>query len=173
MSVQLNVSPKIRRFRVSEERLLDIVAFLAARHGLSSAEVALTLVGDAKIRGLNREYRGKDRATDVLSFPLIEWPRPVSLGKASRATEAGAPPMCLGDIVISLPAAKRNAREIGQSLDREVCFLVVHGFLHLCGHDHVRNVEERAMLAAQRKLMALMEEGAKAPLWRGCVKELR
>jgi probable rRNA maturation factor len=158
---------------VSEERLRDIVAFLAARYGLSGAEVALTLVGDAKIRGLNREYRGKDRATDVLSFPLIEWPRPVAMGRASRATRAGAPPMSLGDIVISLPAANRNAREIGQTLDREVCFLVVHGFLHLCGHDHMRNADERAMLAAQRKLMALMEEGTRGPLWRGCVKELR
>lgn len=76
----------------------------------------------------------------------------------------------LGDIVISIPEAARNAAHIGQSLERELCFLVVHGFLHLCGYDHMVPKDEAIMLRAQRTLMQKLGEGTRRPLWRNCVK---
>ena len=77
----------------------------------------------------------------------------------------------LGDLVIALDVAAENAQNIGQSLDREVCFLLVHGILHLCGHDHIKKTEEKLMLACQRRLMKILgEDSPKKALWRGCVQ---
>jgi probable rRNA maturation factor len=85
--------------------------------------VTVLLTRDAEMRRLNRSFRGKDRPTDVLSFPdgAIAGPRP-----APR----------IGDIVISIPAAARNARRAGHALRVEVARLLLHGFLHLLGYDH-------------------------------------
>jgi probable rRNA maturation factor len=99
------------------------------------------IVGDRAMRTLNREYRGKDRTTDVLSFPMRE-------GKHSQLQ-----PQLLGDIVISLPAAARQARAAGASLREEVDRLLVHGFLHLLGYDHERGgAEARRMESRERRL---------------------
>jgi rRNA maturation RNase YbeY len=99
------------------------------------------IVGDRAMRTLNREYRGKDRTTDVLSFPMRE-------GAHMRLQ-----PHLLGDIVISLPMAERQAREAGASLREEVDRLLVHGFLHLLGYDHERgSAEARRMEARERRL---------------------
>jgi probable rRNA maturation factor len=82
-------------------------------------------------------------------------------------------PRALGDLVISLPNAEQNAKAIGQPLDREVCFLIVHGLLHLCGHDHEAPVEERRMLDAQRRLMASLAKTRGGPLWTKSVTKRR
>lgn len=75
----------------------------------------------------------------------------------------------LGDIVISLPNAARNAHKIGQPLSREVVFLLVHGILHLCGYDHVQRCDEMRMLAAQQRILTWLG-GRAAPRWDGSVK---
>jgi len=90
-------------------------------------ELSLTFVNDEQIRELNRDYRGKDSATDVLSFPQDDGDGFVSV--------PGMPVM-LGDIVISLPRAQEQAASFGHSLEREVVYLAVHGMLHLLGYDH-------------------------------------
>jgi probable rRNA maturation factor len=106
-----------QRRRLSTPRLRSVLEQAARTLGVSG-EVALVLGGDRGIRTLNARYRGKDRATDVLSFP-------------GPGGEAG-----LGDIVISVPTAKRNAARLGCSLAHELDVLALHGFLHVLGYDH-------------------------------------
>ena len=106
--------------------------------GLSDAELSIVLCDDALMRGLNRRYRGLDRTTDVLAFSLRE-------GPPLRAA-AGLPSL-LGDVVISLPTAARQARGAGKAAIDEVTMLLAHGILHLLGCDHRTAAEERRMKA--------------------------
>lgn len=106
-----------RRQRVSPARLRRVLSG-AAEALRVDGEVSLVLAGDRLLRRLNRDYRGKDRPTDVLSFP-------------GDGGEAG-----LGDVVISVETAGRNARRLGRSLLQELDVLALHGFLHVLGHDH-------------------------------------
>jgi probable rRNA maturation factor len=113
----------------------------------------------------------------VLSFPQHEFPKPLEvLPRARRAKARPGIPDPLGDVVISLPEALANAEAIGHALDREVAFLLVHGILHLCGHDHMVPKDERRMLAAQRQLMGILARKAGPhgkPLWTKCVRKKR
>ena len=107
------------------------------------SEVSVALVDDAEIHRLNASYRGKDRPTDVLAF-------------AQREGDGVLDETLLGDVVISLDTAARQAAERGHALEAEVRELLVHGVLHLLGYDHERSEEdERVMLAKQRELLAL------------------
>src|SRR5699024_2108324 len=113
----------------------------AQREGISDTyEVSLTFVDDETIRDLNHSYRGINQPTDVLSFALEE--RQDEL--VTTKTEEG-PPRMLGDIVISVPKAMEQAADYNHSLLRELGFLAVHGFLHLCGYDHAIKKDERQM----------------------------
>lgn len=156
---RLSISCSLRGYEVDETKLRTVARTVLARLGLGECELSVQLVGSKGIRRLNKVHRGKDKATDVLSFPQEEFPRPVrvrAVGKAAKRGR-GEPPRVLGDVVISLPDAEKNARRIGQDLDREVCFLLVHGILHLGGHDHMKPAEERRMLKEQRRLMAALK----------------
>jgi probable rRNA maturation factor len=126
----------------------------------------MKFVGKEEIAELNGRFRSKSYATDVLSFPQEKWRTPRTLRSRNKKPSFGS---TLGDIVICLDIAEQNAEKIGQGLDREVCFLIVHGILHLCGHDHETKSEERVMLDQQRKIMKSLEEG-KDPLWDSCIK---
>jgi probable rRNA maturation factor len=113
--------------------------------GLGDAELSILLCDDATIRGLNRRYRKKNEATDVLAFPMQEGPGP-------------APhPGLLGDVVISLPTATRQAAEHDRPIIQEVTFLLAHGLLHLLGYDHATGREEREMKARTEDLLAAVE----------------
>ena len=103
-------------------------------------EVGVTVCGDAEIRELNREHRGVDSPTDVLSFPMLECGTPGVL-------------TMLGDIVISRDTAYRQAEEYGHSPKREFCFLAAHSALHLLGYDHETAPEREAMEAKQREIL--------------------
>ena len=118
--------------------------------GREGHELSILLTDDARIRELNRDYRDKDSATDVLSFAQMEGEPFVS-----------AVPV-LGDLVISLETAKRQAEEIGHSLAAEVRVLLVHGLLHLVGHDHLEPEERIAMAKAEDDLLAALPL---APEW--------
>jgi probable rRNA maturation factor len=111
-------------------------AFLVAL-GRPEAELSVLLVTDRRIRSLNRRWRGKDRATDVLSFPLSE--------------PAGNGPL-LGDVVISLDTAARRARAEARPVSRELDRYLAHGLLHLLGYDHERPEEARVMAAKEAEL---------------------
>jgi probable rRNA maturation factor len=100
------------------------------------AEVVVTVTDDAKIREINREHRGIDAATDVLSFPLIDFSAGQVVPSFSDVDpQTGRVP--LGDILISTERAKRQADEYGHGYERELGFLTAHGTLHLLGYDHV------------------------------------
>ncbi len=108
-------------------------------------EISVTYTDSVNIHRLNKEYRGVDRPTDVLSFPLFD-----VLPERSDATVA------LGDIVISTEQAKKQAEEYGHSLKREVCFLAVHSVLHLLGYDHETSEEdEKVMFSKQREILEI------------------
>ena len=110
-------------------------------------EVSLTLVDDVTIQNLNRDYRGVDAPTDVLSFSLEE------SREEEPAFEDLSAVKILGDIVISLETASRQSEEYGHSLEREVAFLTVHGLLHLLGYDHQRPEEEAEMEQMQEVIL--------------------
>lgn len=122
-------------------------AVLEAEHFEGPAEISVTFVDDAEIHRLNLEYRGKDQATDVLSFPLGQD------GQYDVNQETGA--AMLGDIVISMERAVEQAALYGHTLQREVAFLTVHSMFHLLGYDHeaggleavrMREKEEAALI---------------------------
>lgn len=104
---------------------------------------SVVLTDDETIHRYNRDYRGVDRATDVLSFPADE-------GDSLLAPPDGF----LGDIMISVERAALQGEELGHSTARETAFLTVHGMLHLLGYDHMRPEDEEIMLAHQREVMA-------------------
>jgi probable rRNA maturation factor len=108
------------------------------------AEVSLVLCGDPAIRALNKRWRGFDKPTDVLSFPQLE-------GEASPQPKGA--PIALGDVVISLPTARRQAREAGKPLVDELALLWVHGLLHLLGYDHATKKGAARMFALQDRLL--------------------
>jgi probable rRNA maturation factor len=113
--------------------------------GISNAELSILLCDDPQIQVLNHTHRAKNAPTDVLSFPLMD-PEDEQLS----TLEGGA----LGDVVISLDTAQRQAAHRGQDLMQEVEFLLAHGLLHLLGYDHETDQEEAEMDAATQKLVA-------------------
>ncbi len=117
-----------------------------------SGEVVVSLVTNERIHELNRDYRGVDRPTDVLSFALNEG------GEEEpeiflEEDELDKYPNMLGDIIISVPKAIAQADDYGHSFEREICFLAVHGFLHLLGYDHGSEEEEKAMFSRQEEVL--------------------
>jgi probable rRNA maturation factor len=128
-----------RRRRVSPARLRRVLGG-AAEALRVRGEVCLVLAGDRLLHRLNRDYRGRDRPTDVLSFP-------------GGGGEAG-----LGDVVISVETAARNARALGRTLARELDVLALHGFLHVLGYDH--ESDGGTMERLERRLRARLRERA-------------
>jgi probable rRNA maturation factor len=125
--------------------LAGVIAAALAAEGQPDAEVTLVITDDAAVADLNRQYRAVDGPTDVLSFPAQE-PAP---GFVS-APEADA---YLGDILIALPFARRQAAELGKPLADELRLLAVHGTLHLLGYDHAEPEEEAVMWARQDAIL--------------------
>ena len=101
---------------------------------------------DKKIQELNRDYRGIDRPTDVLSFPLRE-------AVEDEGPKVSVDEWLLGDIVVSMETALRQAEEYGHSLERELGFLIVHGCLHLLGYDHQREEERQVMREKEEAIL--------------------
>ena len=110
----------------------------------------LTLTGDEDLREYNRRYRGLDETTDVLAFPAQDQPLD------QRFHPPPGTEHWLGDIIIALPRARRQAREAGHPMNDEVRLLAVHGFLHLLGYDHAEPAEEVAMTALTNRILAAM-----------------
>lgn len=117
-----------------------------------SAEISVRFVDNSQIKELNEQFRGIDKETDVLSFPLGE------NGEYDRNPSSGA--ALLGDIVISMQKAMEQAEEYGHSLDREVAFLTVHSMLHLLGYDHVQGGME-AVRMREKEETVLTQLGLK------------
>ena len=138
MSVFLEVS--VRSFTVGRKRVLGLAQAVLKCIGESSADMSVSLVGDRRMRRLNRRYRQKDRSTDVLAFAFREARAPHHFNRIAAH---------LGDVVIAIPTARRQAKAAHRSLEEEIVTLLIHGVLHLCGYDHERGRDEA--LRMQRK----------------------
>jgi probable rRNA maturation factor len=172
------------RTPIDDELVARLVARVLEEEGVAGAEVSVTFVGEARIRELNREHRGKDEVTDVLSFPLEEW-EPVEetvdgagraaqaqavvaasvapdLGEVAEAVLSGAsgPPLLLGDIVICVRRALRQAAGDDLPPSLELAVLLAHGALHLLGYDHETDAGQMAL--RQAEVLELVE-------WEGIV----
>lgn len=117
-------------------------------------EVSISFVDNEEIRQLNKQYRDKDAATDVLSFPLMEFVD--SEEDYQDEDQFVQEDNLLGDIVISLERAEEQAIDYGHSFERELAFLLVHGMLHLLGMDHEDASEEEDMTARQENILKLL-----------------
>ena len=138
--------------RVSKSwlRMVASQALVSEGRGESSG-VSLVIADDETLRGLNLEYRGLDEATDVLAFSLDEADGDHPDGAFPDTPDEAAH---MGEIVISYPQAKRQAREAKKPLKAELALLVVHGVLHLLGYDHAEPREEKVMWAKQDRVLA-------------------
>lgn len=123
---------ELARLRKFVQRLVDAVP--PAR----GDSMGICLVSDRRMREMNRDFRGVDAATDVLSF-------------GDEATEDPSGAVHLGDIAVSVPNAERQAREAGHTFERELRILIIHGYLHLLGYDH--ETDDGSMLRKQRGLI--------------------
>ena len=154
-----------------QEKLLHEVIEAAAKYlNLPEGiELDLSIVSNEEIQVLNRDYRGLDKPTDVLSFALTEVTSEFDVDFAhldlteeaeetenleeTEFEEEEAIPQHLGDIIISYPRAQEQAQDYGHSLDRELAFLAVHGFLHLNGYDHQTEEEAQEMFRIQEEVL--------------------
>lgn len=119
-----------------------------------NAQISITLVDNDEIRAINKEQRGIDKVTDVLSFPMLEFDED---GNADGEFEMDGDYVVLGDIVISMERAHEQANEFGHSFLRETAFLVAHSMLHLLGYDHVDDkAGEEIMCEKQEKVLNLL-----------------
>ena len=119
------------------------------------AEVSVLVVGEDEIRELNREHRGKDAVTDVLSFPILEFDEDANILDYDYDFDDEL--VLLGDIVICAKRAEEQAKEFGHSFIREIAFLTVHSMLHLLGYDHEHSDdEEQLMFKKQKEILNLM-----------------
>ena len=124
------------------DALRDLVGFVLRSEGVTGSwAVAVVLTDDERLRALHRDYLGVDAPTDVMTFPLGE--------AAPGSSAAGG-----GDVVVSVERAQEQAAEFGNTPAQEVCFLVVHGLLHLCGWDDATDDERARMLERQAALLA-------------------
>lgn len=142
-----NAQDKIELGEYLEQRLQDGLNAVAKLHELDDmTEVDITIVDDEEIHQLNRDYRGVDRPTDVLSFALDE-------DDEDEPELLEGQLHLLGDIIISAETATRQAEEFGHGLEREIVYLAVHGLLHLLGYDHM--VEEDKVIMRAKEEEAL------------------
>lgn len=148
MSLQIERQVHIKLTKNEEDALawLDRALQSAAEvEQVANGAVSVQIVDNQTIQQFNQTFRRVDRPTDVLSFPQWETDEEI--------IELPDEPTPLGDIVISLPKAKQQAAEYGHSLERELGFLAVHGFLHLLGYDHQDAEQEREMFAKQEAIL--------------------
>lgn len=144
--MQIDLEDQTQSLAVDQLELLEgLLQFLAKKMDIpSQAEISIIIVDNPKIQQLNYAYRQINEATDVLSFPLQEDNQSFDIDF----------PVALGDIVISVEKAKEQAVTYGHSFERELGFLLVHGFLHLLGYDHDTEEAEQSMFAKQKELLS-------------------
>ena len=146
MNVMISNYPEELEFPTDiEENVRAAAEKVGELYGVENGEVSVTLTNNEYIHTLNKQYRGIDRPTDVLSFALNESEEP--------DVEDGPDVNVLGDLVISVERAKEQAADYGHSVKREIAFLTVHGMLHLLGYDHMEEEDRIEMEAEQRFVM--------------------
>jgi probable rRNA maturation factor len=133
-----------------EDMIRKLLNHTATEEGLTGEmEVSVTFMMDSDIQEVNATYRGKNVPTDVISFALEE----LTEGEVAIVPVEGMPTV-LGDILISVETAERQAEEYGHDFNREIGFLALHGFLHLLGYDHMTEEDEAEMFGRQKDILA-------------------
>lgn len=160
--MKLNIDCEIGDMPLGLEALLNrVMAACLKVEGLPSGCAANMLITDDEtIRDINREQRGIDRSTDVLSFPSVTYPRGTAKDNVDllrREYDPDAGGMYLGDIVISLEHAQAQAQEFGHSAEREVGYLTAHSLFHLMGYDHMVDSDKKVMRAREEAAMELVD----------------
>ena len=146
--MKILIKNRQRRIKVSLERLEGLARKALQALGLTDAELSILLVNDIQMQEMNRLYRNKDKTTDVLAFSMRDGQYP------------DINPAILGDIVISLPTAGRQAKEKGHGIYEEIAVLLIHGILHLIGYDHTRGRKENLrMRKKERELLNSCKQG--------------
>lgn len=135
-----------------DEDLVDLIqrvlTFASKEEDITSeAEMSVSFVDNKEIQIINRNYRQKDEPTDVISFAMQDE------GEGEMKIIGAEMPVLLGDIIISIDRAKEQAKEYNHSLERELSFLALHGFLHLLGYDHQNEEEEQKMFKRQEDIL--------------------
>lgn len=131
---------------MSKKRIRDIVFFVLDELDAVHAAVSVHLVGDKKIRHLSREYRGKDKVTDVLSFALQSKDMPM--------IHIPGESVDWGDLFICVPQIERQAKQYGVTKQEEFTRMLVHGVLHLFGYDHIKPRDAKKMLPLQERIVS-------------------
>ena len=146
--MKIAIENRQRKQKVSKVPLRKVARRILSVSGCPDAQLSILIVNDAQIREINRDYLGKDRPTNVISFAMQE-------GEGE-----GIQPDLLGDVVISAETAARDAAEAGTSFESELYFLLLHGVLHLLGYDHERGTaaEAEKMEAKERDVFALIRQ---------------
>ncbi len=136
------------------EKINEAADRAARLEGLEDFSANIVIADDEYLLGLNQKFRQIDRSTDVLSFPANDITGPIS-GKLPKgwSRSLGRRARCFGDIFISIEHATAQAEEYGNTLTQELCFLAVHGMLHLLGYDHMQPEEEQVMRQKQREAL--------------------
>lgn len=154
--MSVHIQSHIRCVTIDIAHLGRLARAILANVGETSAELGILFVGDQRMRGLNRRYRGKDRTTDVLAFAMREAVAP-HVRRLAQDRPLRRLQNMLGDVVISIPTARRQAKEAQQTMDEEIACLLIHGILHLCGYDHERSEKEaRRMHRRERMILRSM-----------------
>lgn len=149
------------KLNLSEEEIIrDVVLAVLDYEGCPyAAEVNVVVTDNHEIQKMNREYRGIDAPTDVLSFPMLEFTVPSDFSHVEEAFEDCFNPesgeLMLGDIILSVDKIREQAESYGHSQERELAFLIAHSMLHLCGYDHMEDEERKEMEAKQEKILEL------------------
>ena len=149
----MKIEGKIGTYRFKIKKIVNICEKVL-KEDFSNAYFSINFVEEEKIQKLNKEFRGVDKITDVLSFPNLEKTSNEKLKKFAKFKDFDTGLLFLGDIVICKNVAKNQAYQYGHSLQREICFLSLHGLLHLLGFDHMKEEEEKIMNKLQDKIMS-------------------
>lgn len=144
MKILINNKQKLDKILIKEIKKISIRLVKALRLSKSSV-LSLSFCDDKSIQAINKQHRDKDEPTDVLSFPM---PR--------NDFEGGSGSVILGDIVVSVETAQRQANELNHSLKSEIAFLIIHGMLHLNGYDHIDDNDRVTMSAKEAELYKML-----------------
>ncbi|MDK2808173.1 MAG: putative rRNA maturation factor [Clostridiales bacterium] len=150
---ELECEPLIPYQEIMDQAVLAVLDFEDCPY---EVEVNVVITNNEEIRKTNREFRGIDRETDVLSFPMVDYEVPGEFDWLEEFEEYFNPEsgeLMLGDIMLSMDKVWEQAKEYGHSVERELSFLTVHSMLHLCGYDHMEEGERVIMEQKQREIM--------------------
>ncbi|MBI5193584.1 MAG: rRNA maturation RNase YbeY [Nitrospirae bacterium] len=147
--VNIEIKNQQKKYSVNQRFIKTNAETILSLCRLKNVELSILIVNNRRMRAINRQYRGKNSSTDVLSFPMNEVPPPLN----------PIHPVLLGDIVISMEKTHKQAKEQGHSPSKELLLLLTHGILHLTGYDHeLSPAEERRMRKKENMILAKLTE---------------